>query len=99
MLTPGEAERAGRLLYQGDNYRNQGNIAAARQFYRRAADMGLALAALRLAGTYDATELAQLNVQGGIDPDVGEARKWYERAKELGSGEAAARLSRMGPAR
>ena len=98
MLTPGEAERAGRLLFQGDNYRNQGNIAAARQFYRRAADMGLALAAMRLAATYDANELAQLNVQGGIDPDAAEARKWYERAKELGSVEADARLSRLGPA-
>lgn len=99
MLTPAEAERAGRLLFQGDNYRNQGNIAAARQFYRRAADMGLALAAVRLGATYDAVDLAQLNVHGGIDPDPAEARKWYERAKELGSPDAEARISRLPPKR
>ena len=94
VLTPEEADRAGRLLFQGDNYRGQGNIAAARQFYRRAADMGLALAAMRLAGTYDAAELAQLNVQG-IEADAAEARKWYDRARELGSTEAESRIGRL----
>ncbi len=72
----------------------QGNVAAPRQFFRRAADIGLPLAALRLGNTYDPAELAALR-STGLDADPKEARLWYERARDLGATEATARLSRL----
>lgn len=86
--------RAESMMQRGDAFLAQGNMAAARQFYRRAADIGFAPAAVRLGGTFDPAELASLAVVG-IQPDLKEARMWYERARELGAGEAAARLSRL----
>ena len=58
--------------------------------------MGCAAAAMRLAGTYDASELASLQVQG-MEPDATEARRWYERARQLGAPDAEGRLSRLPP--
>ncbi len=72
----------------------QGNVAAARQFYRRAADIGLATAALKMGATYDPTELAAHSVVGLVG-DPKEAGLWYERAHDLGAPEARARLSRL----
>jgi len=84
-----------RLVKKGDEQLAEGNIAAARLFYERAADAGLAQGAMALAGTFDATELAQLGVRG-IQPDPKQARRWYERAQQLGAGEAEERLRRIG---
>jgi TPR repeat protein len=64
----------------------------ARRLFRRAADWGFAPAALRLAATYDASELRRLQVEG-VAADRNEARKWYERARELGAPEAEERLA------
>jgi TPR repeat protein len=73
-----------------------GNIAAARLFFERAANLGLARSALALADTYDPEELSKLNVVG-LQPDVEAARKWYETAYELGAvADAAERLQRLG---
>jgi hypothetical protein len=94
-LSAEEKARAEKLMVQGERYLGQGNIALAREFYRRAADTGLAQAAVRLAATYDPSELGRLQVQG-IVPDRAEARKWYERARELGAPEAEERLARLG---
>jgi TPR repeat protein len=69
----------------------QGNIQPARMLFKRAAEGGLAQAALALGGTYDPAELAKLKVVG-LQPDVEQARKWYTRAQELGASEAAERL-------
>ena len=44
-------------MAQGERFLAQGNIAVARQFFQRAAEAGLAAAALRLAATYDPAEL------------------------------------------
>jgi TPR repeat protein len=71
-----------------------GNFPVARQFFERAADLGFAPAALRLAATYDPAEVAQLGSRGVV-PDLAAARKWYERARELGAPEAAERLARL----
>ena len=71
-----------------------GNIAQARQFYQRAAQMGLARGALMLGATYDARELARLRAIGVV-PNPAEARRWYERALELGAPEAQARLAAL----
>jgi len=52
-------------------------------------------AAMALAATYDAAELARLNVRG-IEPNAKEAQRWYELARQLGAGEAEQRLRRLG---
>ena len=97
-LLSGEAkERAERLVANGDRHLEQGNLGAARLFFQRAAEAGFAAGALKMAGTYDPTELQRLGVkvQGAI-PDRNEARKWYERARTLGAPEAAEPLARLG---
>ena len=94
-LLPEEKARAERLLARGEEYFVGGNVAAARDFFERAAEAGLAAAALRLAASYDPAELQNLQVQGVVS-DRALARKWYERARELGAPEAVERLARLG---
>ena len=93
-LTREERAQADKLLSRGDRHVTDGNIAIARQFFTRAAELGLPVAAWRMAETYDPTVLARANVRGLI-PDPVQARKWYERALELGMPEANARLQRL----
>jgi hypothetical protein len=93
-LPPQEKARAERLLTKGEEYFASGNIAAARDFFERASDIGLATAALRLAATYDPAELQRAEAKG-IAADRALARKWYERARELGAPEAVERLARL----
>jgi hypothetical protein len=93
--TPQDRERALRLLKKGDEHLAEGNISAARLFYERAADAGLAQGAMALASTFDAAQLARLGVRG-IPPDGKQARRWYERAKQLGASDAEERLRRIG---
>jgi hypothetical protein len=94
-LPPAERKRAERLLARGLDYLVAGNVAAARDFFERATEVGLASAALRLGATYDPVELPRLKVHG-VTADRGLARKWYERARDLGAPEAASRLARLG---
>jgi hypothetical protein len=89
-----ERDQAERLLSRGDRHVTDGNIAIARQFFIRAAELGLPIAAWRMAETYDPMALAGANVRGLV-PDPVEARKWYERARNLGMSEANARLQRL----
>jgi hypothetical protein len=81
-LAPAERSDAENLLALGKRYLEQGNVAVARQFFRRAANAGLAEGAKRLAATYDPDELARLGAQGVV-ADQAEAQRWYERAREL----------------
>jgi hypothetical protein len=90
-----DREWALKLAKEGDQHLSQGNIAAARNVYELAAEAGLAQAAMALAGTYDAAELARLNVRG-VEPDAREAQRWYERARQLGAADAEQRLRRLG---
>jgi hypothetical protein len=90
-----EKARTEKLVVQGERFLAEGKVEAARQFFRRAADAGLAAAAIRLATTYDPVELRRLQAQGVV-PDTAEARKWYERARELGAPEADEKLARLG---
>ena len=94
LLTEDRA-RAERMLAQGVKHWEQGNISAARMFFQRAAEAGLAAGALRMGGTYDPSELTRLNALAGVPPDRNEARKWYERARDLGDQEAEERLARL----
>jgi hypothetical protein len=91
-----ERARAERMLAQGMRHLEQGNISAARMFFQRAAEAGLATAAVRMGATYDPAELTRVDALSGVAPDRGEARKWYERARDLGSRDAEARLLRLG---
>jgi hypothetical protein len=88
-------ERAMRLKEKGDEQLAQGLVAPARLLYERAAELGLAQAAMALAATYDESELTSPTLRG-VSPDAKEAKRWYERARELGAGEADQRLRRLG---
>jgi len=90
-----DIESAQRLVDLGDRHIAQGNIAIAREYYIRAAELGLAVAAMKMAETQDPNELARWNVRG-IKPDLVEAKRWYQRALELKASEAEARLRRLG---
>jgi curved DNA-binding protein CbpA len=82
--TPDPAARAQaeRLVGQGDRQFANGNVAIARQYYARAADLGFAPAAMKLADTFDAKVLARHGVHG-VRPNPAEAEKWRRRAAEL----------------
>jgi hypothetical protein len=92
--TQAELEQAVRMLNKGQQFLAQGNIAIARAYFARAADLGSPVAALRLAETHDPQESGHFVY--GLRRDPSEARKWYERAVELGASEAKAKLRRLG---
>jgi len=94
-LTPADRDRALQLLKKGEEQLAQGLVAPARLLFERAADLGLAEAAMALGATYDAAELDKPNLRG-IGADVKQAKRWYERALELGASEARTRLQRLG---
>lgn len=85
-----------KLVEKGHEVLKTGKIAAARLLYKRAAEAGLAEAALALGATYDAKELARLSVVGSEQADAALARKWYSKASEMGSTEAARRVQQAG---
>ena len=93
-MAPRDRERAQRLMEKGNQELEGGNVPAARLFYEYAADVGLADAAMALAATFDASELAKLNVRG-IVPNAKQAQRWYERARQLGAAEADQRVRRL----
>jgi hypothetical protein len=95
VITPADREAAEKFVARGERELEQGQIAVARQFFLRAAQLGYAPGALLLAATYDPRELARWRVQG-VQPNLDEARKWYQRARELGAPEAEERLARLG---
>jgi hypothetical protein len=93
-MTEEQRARALRLLDRGNEHLAEGGIAQARLLYERAAEAGLAQAAMALAGTYDHSELQRLGVQG-LKADHAQAQRWYERARQLGAPEAEQRLRRL----
>jgi TPR repeat protein len=80
------------LLAAGQRHLAHGDKPAARAFFRRAAEAGVAAGATLFATTYDPIELQRLKVVGLIG-DRNEAPKWYERARELGATEASFRVT------
>lgn len=83
------------MLARGREQLEIGNIVAARQYFRRAADAGLADGALQMGDTYDAAELGRRGVVG-VRGDPAEARRWFEKARDLGAvAEATQRLERI----
>jgi hypothetical protein len=92
---PQDRERAQRMMRKGDEQLEEGNVSAARLLYERAAEAGLAQAAMALAATFDAAEFARLKLRG-VEANPNEARRWYERARQLGAAGAEERLRRIG---
>lgn len=94
-LKPEDRERALRLVKRGQQYLQESNVAEARLLFEKAADLGLAEAAMALAATFDEAELTKSGVRG-VKPEPKEARRWYERAAQLGAREAQQHLQRLG---
>jgi hypothetical protein len=57
-------------MKKGDEELEAGNVSAARLLYEFAADAGLAQAAMALAATFDADELAKLNIPEDLAREV-----------------------------
>ena len=94
LMSPQDREQAQRLLERGTAQLRTGSMVAARALLERAADLGLAEAAMTLGATYDAWELSRLGVLG-VQPDPIAARRWYARAEALGAPTAAERIARL----
>src|SRR5271165_3491467 len=75
------------LVARGDAFLGAGDIASARLFFERAADLGDGRAAMRMAVTYDAEFLDRAGLHG-LRGDPEQAALWYRRARELGKGKA-----------
>ena len=90
-----QSTQSERLFSRGERYLTEGNIVVARQYFQRAAQMGLARAAFKLAETYDPYEPERLNTHG-VNKDLVEAKRWYALAVELGAEDAKARLAQLG---
>lgn len=75
------------LLARGDAYLSAGDVNSARLFYRRGADAGDGMAALRLGETFDAAFLERAGF-GHVPGDFEKAVSWYRQAVELGYAEA-----------
>jgi hypothetical protein len=94
-LTADAKAHADRWLAIATEKLGLGNIGAARAFLERAADAGLAEAALKLGATFDPAELARDYPMATNSANIKEARKWYEKARDLGAPEAEVRLGRL----
>jgi hypothetical protein len=90
-LSPAEAAA---LLARGDVLFREGDLAAARLFYERAADAGDGQAAIRLGETFDPVFLDHAQLRG-VHGDLGIASFWYRRARDLGAAEAEILLKSM----
>lgn len=93
-LSAAVRQKAEGLMSRGRAMLSEGNIAAARLFFERSADEGLAEGALALGTTFDPAELQRMRALG-TQPDPAAARRWYERAKNLGSRDADAKLQSL----
>jgi hypothetical protein len=83
-----------RLTARGELLLDTGDIKAARLVLERAAEAGSAVAALRLAETYDPVHLERAGAQG-VAGDAAQAVRWYERAEGLGNPLATERLGEL----
>ena len=96
---PGPAPSAGTqqvdaLLARGDDLLATGDVAAARLFYQRAAELGSAAAATAVGQTYDPGVLELLRVRG-TRGDAQMATEWYRKAIAAGDRQAEIRLKRL----
>ena len=90
-LLPAET---GALMARSDALLATGDIAAARLFYQRAAEQGLAAAATALGQTFDPLYLEQAHVRG-IHGEPAIAAGWYRKASAAGDRQGEIRLARL----
>lgn len=83
---------ANKLMIKGNDSMKVGSVIVARQYYERAAELGLADGAAALAMTYDAEQLARMTNLVGVEPNKEMAKKWYEKAKQLRSQDTSAQV-------
>jgi hypothetical protein len=83
-----------RLIKRGQDFLNEGDFAAARLLFERAANAGSMEAALALGSTYDPSVIKQ---HGAIfvSPELDRALKWYKIAADRGSPDAADRYAKL----
>jgi hypothetical protein len=86
-----DREEIAALYKRGEQLIQQGDIAAARLMFLRAAEVGDARSALALGASYDPDVLRKLGVLG-VAADAAMAREWYSKASSYGSREAAQRI-------
>jgi TPR repeat protein len=79
--------RAETLVQLGDKWLADGNVVAAREFYKRSANMRWSPAAFSLGATYDPHDVLRGHLLG-VRGDIQKARRWYARARELADMEA-----------
>lgn len=94
-LDPQALKQAHAHKARGERALAMGGIAEARGYLERAAEIGLAEAALLLGATFDPHELKRMGAVG-VAADPAAARRWYEEARRLGAAEAGPRLARLG---
>jgi hypothetical protein len=82
------------LIRRGKNLLNDGDFAAARVLFERAANAGSAEAALALGSTYDPNVIKWLGAIM-VRPDVEKARQWYQLAADRGSAAANLQLANL----
>lgn len=83
-----------RLIARGKDLLNDGDFAAARLLFERAANAGSADAALELGSTYDPSVIKRLGAVA-VTPDLAKARKWYQFAADHGSAAASLQLANL----
>jgi hypothetical protein len=93
-----DREEIAALYKRGEQLIQQGDIAAARLMFTRAAKVGDARSALALGASYDPDVLRKLGVLG-VAADAVVAREWYAKASSFGSREAAQRIELMAQGR
>jgi hypothetical protein len=82
------------LIKRGKNLLNDGDFAAARVLFERAANAGSAEAALALGSTYDPNVIKRLGAIM-VKPDIERARNWYQFAADRGSAAASLQLANL----
>jgi hypothetical protein len=92
-----DSEEIAILVKRGSDLLANGDLAAARLLFRRAAEAGSAEGALALGTTFDPVVLQRLGAIGAA-ADPAQARQWYQRAAELGSSTASQQLAGLADA-
>jgi hypothetical protein len=82
------------MIKRGEDFIASGDVSSARLLLRRAAEAGVAQAALELGGTFDPNLVDKLGVKG-LAADAAQARVWYRHAEQFGSAEATRRLQQL----
>jgi hypothetical protein len=71
------------LIARGDYFLRRGDVIAARSFYERGANAGSAVAATKVATTFDPAFLLKIGAVG-VRGDATQAAFWYRKAEEAG---------------